>query len=751
LVLGLSLVGIAMVGLLWLKADFSHRSYFWDDDPSLLRFDAFERRFGNDDSVVVAVHSPSGIFDADSAALLHELTERMWLIPEVVRVDSLSNYNWVHADGDEIKVEPLIPEFASTALLEQRKQIALAHEVIPGYLVSKDATTALVFGRIKPGIDAPPDSSKTTRAVESMLDSLKRTDHTFHLAGQPTLTDAFDRVATADMSTLLPIAVAIAAIFMALMLRTITGVLMALLVAVLGIVSTFGFAGWMGISLSNMSPVVPSIMIAVGIADTVHLLLSYYRARNDGLERDAAARYSLEKNLFPTFLTSFTTTIGFASFGTAALKPVSGLGWMATFGTQFTWLIMYLVLGALLFLLPLPVTRPREEAAPLSDRLSARYTAFLMRNRRSVIAINVLLVGASLLWVMRSEVNSDPLKYFGRDVPVRVANEFIEANVGAVRALEMVVDSGQEDGAKDPVFLHRVDALLQWLDEQPGVMRTLSVLDVLKQSNRSLHGDLQSEYRIPDDRETIGQELLLYTMNLPQGMDLNDRLTVKSDAIRVTILTTIPTSREVMSAIGQFESKARSLGLDTHVTGKYSLYQRVNSYVVSTFLSSFGQSIVCIGLLMVVFMRSLRLGIIAMIPNVAPIVIGGSLLRILGQPLDFGTVLVGSVSLGIAVDDTIHMLTNFRRLKLAGMTDVAAVRELFAHTAPALLYTTVILVGTFATFAFGSFMPNVYFGILTAFVLAIAVLVDLTLTPVLLVQDLEEHETVTHAAVSAAS
>jgi len=741
LALGLGLVALAVSGIGKLRADFSHRSYFWDDDPHLVRFDAFERRFGNDDSVIIAVHSPSGVFDRDSAQLLDQLTQRMWSVPEVIRVDSLSNYNWVHADGDDIKVEPLLPGDLDEAELAHRKQIALSHEVIPEYLVGRDAQTALVYGRIKPGIDAPPNAGAITRAVEQLVDEFKRTDHSFYISGQPPLTDAFDRVASADMGTLLPIAILISAVFMGLILRSFVSVLLALTVSILGIASTFAFGGFLGITLSNMSTVLPSVMIAVGIADSVHVLVTYYGARRAGVDRRQAARYTLEKNFFPTFLTSFTTMIGFASFATASLKPVSGLGWMAAFGTQFTWVIMYLILGPLLVLLPLGAQQTREDGPPLSERAAGAYTAFLVRHRRAVFTLMTLLTLGSGFLVAGSDINSDPLKYFSPQVPIRVANEYIQDHVGATRPLELVIDAGREEGAKEPAFLAKVDTLQHWLEQQPGVWRALSILDILKQTNRSLNGDKPDAYRLPDDRDSVGQELLLYSMNLPQGMDINDRITVKNDALRMTVLTTTPTSREVMQAIDRFEAKGRELGLDLHVTGKYSLYQRVNSYVVETFMDSFGQSVLSIGLLMVLALRSLRLGIIAMIPNILPIVIGGSLLRIIGQPLDFGTVLVGSVSLGIAVDDTIHVLANFQRLKHAGKSDFAALRELFAHTAPALIITTVILVATFATFAFGSFMPNVYFGILTAFILAVALLVDMILTPVLLVKSVDETDT----------
>jgi uncharacterized protein len=739
LVCGVALVLLAAAGLTSVRADFTHRGYFWDDDIHLKRFDSFERRFGNDDRVVIAIHSPSGVFDLDSAGLLQEMTDKLWRVPEVIGVDSLSNYNWVHAAGEDVVVEPLLPKTLTPQLLEERKRIALADEIIPDYLVSRDAQTALVIARIKPGIDAPPDAPKISRTARELVDSVRRTDHSFYIAGGVPLDDAFEAVATTDLAKLLPRALAIAAIFLALMLRSASGVVLPLGVVLLSLLATIGFAGWTGIALTNISVALPSIMIAVGIAESMHVMLTYNEGAREGMSRGDAATYALEKNFLPTFLTSSTTAIGFVTFIGAGLKPISGLGVLAAFGTQLSWILTYLLLGPLLFLLPLRQPRAAPLAAPLPERWSTRYALFLVRHRRTVLTgATVLAIGSTAL-ALTNEVNSDTLKYFGKSVPIRVAHDFIEDKVGGVRELELVIDSGHEGGVKEPGFLHRIDALQRWIEGQPGVTRALSIVDIIKRTHRSLNGDDPSAYVLPNDAAAIGQELFLYSLNLPQGMDLNDRVTLKQDALRVTVLVKLPTSNETMDLIQRIEQEAKRLGLNAHVTGKYSLYQRINRYVVNAFVSSFAQSVVFIGAWIMLFLRSVSLGIIAMIPNVLPVLAGGAMLRLLGMQLDIGNVLVASVTLGIAVDDTIHVLSNFRRLRLQGRSEFEAMREVFAHTAPALFSSTAVLVMTFATFVLADFVPNANLGILTALILAFALLVDMTLTPVLLVRTPPRH------------
>lgn len=743
---------VAMLpGAAKLEADFTHRAFFWDDDPLLQQFDAFERRFGNDDAVVVAVHSESGIFDVESATLLRELTEEMWRVPEVIRVDSLSNHNWVHARGDDIIVEPLLGDGELTPeLLAERKAIAMTDEVVPGYLVSNDAKTALVFARIKPGIDAPPNDPVITANVRELTERLARGDHSFYLTGVPVVNTAFKESSELDMSRLVPVVLAAAAVCLFLMFRSVSGVVLPFVVVVLSVLGTFGFSGLIGVPITNVTAALPNILIAVSIADSVHLLVTYYRSRAAGLERRDAARHSLSKNLLPTFVTSITTAAGFFSFVGADIKPIAGLGWIAGFGTLLAWALTFFLVGGLMVVLPLRQLRLAQTDVRWSERLSERLTGWIARNRTATLGATFALTLVAGGLMLLNEVNSDPLKYFRADVPVRIANELVEREVGGARGVELVVDAGAEDGIKDPELLRKVDALQTWIAAQPGVTRVVSILDVLKGMNRALNGGAQEAYTLAGDRETIGQELFLYSMSLPQGMDLNDRVTLKNDALRLTVLWTIPTSREAVAAIEAIEAKGREMGLSVHATGKNRLYQGMNSYVVESFIVSLFTALLLISASLMVAFRSVKVGLLAMLPNLVPLVAGGALLWLIRRPLDIGTVIVASVCLGIAVDNTIHIIASYRRLRAAGVVSQQAIRDVLAHTGPALASTTAVLVAGFGAFAFATFMPNVYFGIMTASVLTIALVASLVFLPALLLEK-EQPVRATAAARATAS
>ena len=200
--LGVVLVLGFAPGLAWLQTDFTHKGFFNLDDPKLKKFEEFEKRFGNDDTVIIAVHSPSGIYDTGTIALVQWLTEQMWQVPEVLRVESITNYNWMHGREGEIVVEPFLPKTLSPQVLEERRRLAASEQILPRYMVSEDAKTTLVAGRIQPAIDRPPDSAAITLALRNMAARAKLTDETLHLQGTPVVTYSLGEVTVLDIERL---------------------------------------------------------------------------------------------------------------------------------------------------------------------------------------------------------------------------------------------------------------------------------------------------------------------------------------------------------------------------------------------------------------------------------------------------------------------------------------------------------------------------------------------------------------------
>lgn len=748
LLMSLLLLGLLIPGLGTMGADFTYRIWFNSDDPQLQRFESFERRFGSDDNVVVVVHSPSGIFDEDSVSLLHNLTAELWQVPGIIRVDSLTNYAWTHAVGDEIVVEPLLGDPGELGLSEitKRGRVAVNHEVLPHYLLSPDGKTALIFGIIEPSFSGSPDyqlivgsGSTTEPQQEGVRQKVAKfaghTDHVFYLTGTAAISDAFRQASQEDLQTMLPILFGVIVFFLLASLRRVSGVVLPFVGIFFTIFMTLGLAGHVGIQFNIVLATLPNMLIAIAIADSVHILSSFLHLRRSGLDRRDAAQEALARNFRPTLLTSLSTAVGFLSFATADLVPLAHLGYLAAFGCMAAWALTLFFITPLLTLFPLRIktTSPSSAAqleAPHSWALGL--TKLIGSYKKSIISFFLALATLSLGLGTSIDVNSNPFRYFADEFSLSKAQRFMENHVGGSLGPEIVISSGRADGIKDPDFLRRVDIFQKWLDKQPYITKTISIVDVLKQVNRSLHSDDPQWFRLPKTREEIAEQLFLYTMNLPQGMDLNDRVTLDSDAIRLTALWTLQTSKESVDAANRIEEKAAELGLNAQVTGKIMLYRAMNDPVVRAYLNSLAFALVGIAIILMVSLRSVRLGLLSLIPNTVPLALGAGMAALLHKPLDIGTVLVTSVCLGIAVDDTIHFLSGYHHWLREGHERESAIAMVFTHTGPALVVTTLVLVAGFGTFAFASYVPNVNFGILTALILSTALITDLFLLPALL-------------------
>ncbi|MCB0355973.1 MAG: MMPL family transporter [Bdellovibrionales bacterium] len=740
ILLSILLLFITGFGATLLKTNFSYRIWFEPDNPKLALFDSFEKRFGSDELSVVTLYSPSGIFDKESAQLLINLTNDMWQTSEVIRVDSLTNFNWVHGEDDEVIVESLIPDDQplTEELLEERKNIAIHHPSIEGYLINKKADVAVIYVKLKPSFDGSPVYENIVQSIREKVAKYQgQGDHQILLSGTPLLNYAFKESTEKDLEMLVPFVFLVTIAFLIFSFRNLSGVLLPLIVVIATIICTMGATGWVGIEINNITSVVPQFMIAISIAVVVHVLVSFYLFYQKGLSKEEALRAAAVKNFIPTLLTAVSTVIGFWSFSTSPIPPIANMGKMAGLGTAFSWVFTYTMILPLIQLLPLKLkgqanSKMSEGDAYIASPRATYFANLIYKWRKIILGGAVLISVLSIYLALQVPVNSDPFEYFADDYPLSIATDFIEKNLGGAVGSEIVVESGQPEGIKNPQFLHKVDEFQTWLSHRPHITKTVSVVDILKDMNKTLNQGKDEYYRLADDQELIAQQLFLYTMNLPQGMDINDRVTLENDALRITSMWTIHDSETALSEAKNYETKAKEMGLHAYVTGKMPLYHSNNEKVVSSFKISISLAIVLVAILLIFGLQSVRIGLLSILPNALPLLIGAGVVKLVGQPLDIGTVIVGSICLGIAVDDTIHFLANFKKFMLAGVSAKEAVAIVYSTTARALITTTVVIVAAFGTFAMASFTPNQNFGIFVSIILTVALFVDLIFLPALL-------------------
>jgi len=353
----------------------------------------------------------------------------------------------------------------------------------------------------------------------------------------------------------------------------------------------------------------------------------------------------------------------------------------------------------------------------------------------------MILGGTSFLVVLsiflgaKNVVNSDPYEYFTDGLEIKKTQVFLEKAIGGTMGPEIFIQTGQKGGVKDPAFLKKVADLQDWLEEFSFVNKTISIVNIIKELNQTFNGGKREYYKLPTNQKAIAELLFLYNMSIPQGMGLTDRVNLDESGMRVSVLWNLNDSITSLKYMRMIEKKGKDLGLDLYNTGRMPLYKEMNAHVVDTFITSILTAIILVSLLMWLIFQSKSMALLSMLPNLIPLCFGAGILFLLGKDIDMGNAIVASISLGIAVDDTIHFLANFKKYKLKGLGHTDAIKKVLFKTGPALVLTTVILIFSFGCFMLASFIPNIYFGILTACTLATALIVDLVFLPALLLKE----------------
>lgn len=722
-----------------LEFDFSVKSWLFEEDPHIQRLETFERLFGNDERLIVYVEFSEGqeLFTTNNLITLHEITEELWMIPYVIRVDSLSNAVWSYADGDELITESFLPrdQLESSGFLEKRRKEAQAHEVFSGVYFSKGLRSALLYARLAHHPHKQTNFTLIARSAQELAEKFSTSDVQVLLLGEPIMSYQFQKKCFQDLALIIPVLLSLIVLYLIYSFRSLTGLFLPLSVIFSSIVFTMGFAGLVGAKINSLTFILPTILMAISVADSIHVLAYFFDRYSNGFSRNESIKLALEKNLVPVILTSVSTAIGFMSLMTSNVLPVRDLGFLAAFGTVSAMIYTYLLIPSLTVLLMSENSEKKLKSQKSLPRESVRsYLLFILKYRLFIIITFVSVVILSVFVASKNEVNSSPFSYFKKSDPVSKTNDIILSRYGGVSGPEIIIDSGEFDGVKGPDFLRKVDEFQDWLKSREGVNNAFSIVDILKEMNKALHEGKEDEYRIHERQDVIAQELFLYTLALPLGLDLNNQVDLEQRRLRLSLYWSHQDAKSSISEIEKIEKRADELGLSITVTGKGVLYQVMNKYVVSTFLTSFSMALLLITGILVFLMGSLKIGLLSLIPNFVPILWGAALLAILGVPIDIGSAIVASVTLGIVVDDSIHFFTHYRRCLRTGMNSFEALVEVIATTGLALIMTTFILVTCFLSFLLGGLLLNIHFGLLCSLVVLSALFCDLFVVPALLLK-----------------
>ena len=734
----LILVAVASSGIALLEFSANYRIFFDEDNPQLLALEALENTYGKNENIAFLIVPDEG--DATSQNALSAavwLTEAAWLTPYSRRVDSLANFQYTTADGDDLYVRDLVdPQELDRAEVRSRiRAIALSDPRIAGSILALNGEVSVVNVTVElPEEDllaAVAEVAEFARSVAAEAEE-RFPAIDLRIVGTVMINQTFLEASINSQKIFLPASLVLMALILGILTRGWAGVAATGIVIVFSIFMSMGLGAWAGLPFSPPISPAPTIVLMIVVANCVHLLVALQQSLRAGNSKHVAIVESIRLNLQPVFLASLTTAIGFLSMNFSEVPPYRHLGIFVAFGIAASFILSVTFLPALLSLLPIRATKDRRLRGPTMTLLAD----FVLRYRKALFWGWLVVVSAMILAIPRNELNDVLVHFFDESVEFRQDTDFMDEHLSGNTLLEYSLHASAEGGVTDPLFLAEVSKFADWYREQPPVRHVSVITDTFRQLNKSMHGDDPAAYRIPESQELAAQYLLLYELSLPQGLDLNNQIDRSRSATRVTISAATLSSKELLELNAHAEAWLRENAphvAGVNSTGPAALFAYIGQRNIRAMLIGTIVVLLAISAILLIALRSLRLGLISIVPNLVPAVMGFGAWGLMVGQVGLSLSVVVAMTVGIVVDDTVHFLSKYRRARYEyGLGPEEAVHYAFDTAGRALFTTTVVLVAGFLIFMFSPFVPTAQVGVLTAMIIAFALIADLSLLPALL-------------------
>jgi uncharacterized protein len=717
--------------LLQLELDNAPEAYFPRDAPAV-QFDRSVRERFPQEQVIVALFEGEGLFEPGFLRALHSAGQSLEATPLVERVLSVTSADHIQAVPDGFAVERLVDPHDLDALsADQWRERALADRFAPGLLVSRDGKALSLVVRPHP-LENSLQRLALEQALRAEINAQGLDPYLTAIAGHVALDVAQLRAMLSDTMAFIPATTAIGLLLLWWLFRRVLVVVLA--AVTIGAVVN---AALLLLVLTDkpytlISSIIPPLLSALSIAMLMHLFNAVLHAAQRGLVGRARIRAALDAVARPTLFTALTTAAGLSSLAVSPIRPIETFGLVAAAGV--------LVIAALtLLVLPALVLRydrgtwvlPRRRGVRVLDRFTGGCARLATRRAGWVLAAAAVLLVAGIPQIRHVQVETDLYAFFADDHVISVATRRVEDHLSGVMALEVVFDAADPNGLHDPERLRAIQRVQRWLDQRPEVDYSLSLPDLIEQMHWAFHDEDPAYQAIPQNEFLIAQYLLVY-----DGNDLHD--VVDRDFQRARLLLNLNAhGAQALNALiadlrGHLESEPPA-DLAWDLAGMGRLFADQERLLIAGQLRSLFAVAFLLTVLMLLLWRSPVMAALTMIPNVSPVVLIFIVMGVLGIWLDMATAMIASVAVGIAVDDTIHIVHGYLHRRRAGASPVWAIARTFRQSGRAVTATTFVLAAQFLILGFSAFQPTAAFGVLTALGLATALLFDLLLLPAMLV------------------
>ncbi len=737
---------VGMVGMKRMVKETSFDAYFIEGDPMLVKTDEFKAHFGNDYFVGVLTECDN-IFTKKNLTLLRELSnELLDSVSYADKITSLTDIEFMVGDEWGMTIEQIVPDEIpddGTPEMDEIRRKAYSKPNVARKLVSKDGRMSWVVLKLRAfpedsvwhkETDIAPDM-QTGEEVDRVLNNPKYASLNPKGTGMPVVSYEKMEFINEEMSRLMMIACIICLVVMIVMTKSLRGVVSPFLSVIGGMFITYGIAGYTGMYVDSTTTLIPVILgFAVSIAYNIHIF-SYFngRMRIHG-ERRKAIEETITEIGWSVCFCGLTTIVSLLSFLVIPIRPMKCVGMICSMTVLFVMLTTLVITPVLLSFGR--NRKPREGFTEESDttwtRTMVRMSDWTMHNSRIIVTVFTVICLILCVGLFKIVPAFDIEQTMGIDVPyVKKVVGVGKSELGSLYSYDLVIDLADEDAAKQPDNLRRLERLAKVVEGYPLTKRTTSILDILKDLNQTLNEGDDAFYRIPDTEEEVAQMMVLYEN--AGGSEAEYWVDYDYRRLRLMVEISDFNSAEVEKELNDIDLRAKEIfpGASVTAVGNLPQYNVMMQYLVRGQMQSFLISVLIIGIILMIAFQSIRVGLIGLIPNIMPAIFVGGIMGWAGIPLDMMTATIIPMMLGMAVDDTIHFI-NHSKLEYdrCGKYPLS-INRTFRVVGVAIVTTSIITSAVFGAFTTSPCAMNFHFGLLAIVGIVSALAADLFVTPIL--------------------
>lgn len=774
------IIGLFISQLSSLTIDTSVEALLHKNDPQRMKYDRFREMFGREEFIVIAIRSDHIFSESFFKQLkhLHKTLENE--VPYLKSVTSLVNARDVYGEKDTVHVEKLLNTWPENGMtIDDLKRKIQSNPALVNNLISEDGTYTTIIvetvvykdenGKVnvrektETGMSesdladfdsenvadteknrgeylSVEDNHTIVTAIQGIMDTFRAPDFDMYLAGAPVVSDTFNEATIRDAGLTSILALFAITFFLAILFRRISGVFIAWTVVLSALFCVYGLMAMCQVPITLTTTIIPSFLLAVGVGDSVHILTIFYRKFNEGCTKADAVAYSMKHSGLAVVMTSLTTAAGLLSFSIADLSAIADVGIYTAAGVILALVFTLVMIPPFLAILPIKQGNisPGRENTPISDRLLLSVADFANNHAAKIVIVCLLLLALSVAYTLKINFSHDMITWFPDSMDIKNDIKVIDKEFKGSVSLEVVLDTGKTNGLYSYRLLNRIDQATTDIKKitSGGVTagNVASINDIVKEINKALYNNDETYYSIPQDDKKIAENLFLFECG--NSDDLEKITDSKMRMTRITIKTPSVDAvayKKYIAEVSTILNRVFPEDVHVEITGMTSLLSRTITATLTSMTESYFIAFAVITIMMIFLIGDVKLGLASMFPNLLPIIMATGFMGYVAIPLDMCTIMVGSIAIGLVVDDTLHFMYNFQRSCNRTGNSQASVRETLMGTGRAMLFTSMILSAGFYAVMFASLRHTVRFGFLLGSIIILALAADFILAPAIVI------------------